>query len=184
MNNLKQLAWPCTPYHTPTNRCRRGHLRASKPLLSWRVHILPYIEQDALYRHSSSDDLDSDNNKKLIAQMPQCIAPPFKAEKNKTTTWSTDQTIFEGKKAWPSAKITDGTSNTIMIVEAMTAGGHLDQPGRLSIGRRKPMHGWFARAMNGFWPFPRWIGACFRAPIGRRVLRALLRHWRGRGHPD
>ncbi len=43
-----------------------------KPLLSWRVALLPYIEQDALYRQFKLDEpWDSEHNKKLIAQMPK-----------------------------------------------------------------------------------------------------------------
>src|SRR6516165_4525732 len=42
------------------------------PLLSWRVAILPFIEQDGLYKQIKLDEpWDSEHNKKLIAQMPE-----------------------------------------------------------------------------------------------------------------
>ena len=45
--------------------------KAGKPLLSWRVLILPYIEQDALYKEFHLDEAwDSPHNKALIARMP------------------------------------------------------------------------------------------------------------------
>src|SRR5262249_40169050 len=43
-----------------------------KPLLSWRVAILPYIEEDTLYQEFKLDEpWDSEHNKKLIARMPK-----------------------------------------------------------------------------------------------------------------
>jgi RNA polymerase sigma factor (sigma-70 family) len=60
-----------------------GHLplpaitgKDGKPLLSWRVAILPFIEQDNLYRQFKLDEpWDSPHNKKLLAQMPRVFAP-------------------------------------------------------------------------------------------------------------
>src|SRR5205823_3426612 len=41
--------------------------KTGKPLLSWRVAILPYIEQDALYNQFHLDEpWDSPNNSRLI----------------------------------------------------------------------------------------------------------------------
>src|SRR5262249_29159759 len=46
------------------------------PLLSWRVAILPYIGQRALYqRFRLNEPWDSKHNKKLLAQMPKVFAP-------------------------------------------------------------------------------------------------------------
>ena len=46
-----------------------------KPLLSWRVMVLPYIEQDALYKQFHLDEpWDSDHNKKLLEKMPPLFA--------------------------------------------------------------------------------------------------------------
>ena len=45
--------------------------KAGKPLLSWRVLILPYLEQDALFKEFHLDEAwDSPHNKALIARMP------------------------------------------------------------------------------------------------------------------
>ena len=42
-----------------------------KPLLSWRVHILPYLEQKSLYDEFHKDEpWDSEHNKALITRMP------------------------------------------------------------------------------------------------------------------
>jgi hypothetical protein len=48
-----------------------------KPLLSWRVHLLPDLDQQALYdRFHLDEPWDSDHNKALIPLMPQIYVHP------------------------------------------------------------------------------------------------------------
>src|SRR5206468_579294 len=43
--------------------------------LSWRVHLLPFLEQGPLYQQFKLDEpWDSKHNKKLIAKMPEIFA--------------------------------------------------------------------------------------------------------------
>ena len=59
-----------------------------KPLLSWRVHLLPYLDELALYKQFKLDEpWDSANNKPLIAKMPAVFRSPHiaNAEPGKTT---------------------------------------------------------------------------------------------------
>src|SRR4051794_3490674 len=52
-----------------------------KPLLSWRVLLLPYIEQDALFKRFRLDEpWDSPHNKALLEPMPR-IYEPFRESK-------------------------------------------------------------------------------------------------------
>ena len=51
---------------------------AGKPMHSWRVKILPYIEQQALYdQYDFSQPWDSPTNIKLLDQMPDCFCCPY-----------------------------------------------------------------------------------------------------------
>src|SRR5262249_46626675 len=51
--------------------------RDGKPLLSWRVAILPYVEANDLYKQFHLDEpWDSDHNKKLIPKMPKFYVLP------------------------------------------------------------------------------------------------------------
>jgi hypothetical protein len=97
--------------------------KQGKPLLSWRVHLLPYLEQDNLYKEFKLDEpWDSDHNKKLIKRMPKIYATslPALAAEGRTTVVvpSGPGTGFAGKVGLKIAQIQDGTSNTILAVEA------------------------------------------------------------------
>jgi Protein of unknown function (DUF1559) len=122
-SNLKQiaLAWhnyESTYGHLPSNEHGKGKM----PLLSWRVQILPYIEEEKLYKQFKLDEpWDSENNKKLIDKMPKIFAPVRgKADPGMTYYLSftgTKAVLKPGEKTTLAA-ITDGTSNTLMIAEA------------------------------------------------------------------
>ena len=103
-NNLKQIMLALITY-ADTNNGRLPILGTAakgvplknptdKPLLSWRVAILPYIEQQALYNQFKQDEpWDSENNKKLIEQMPKIFAPGRPASRGtRTSRWSSART--------------------------------------------------------------------------------------------
>jgi hypothetical protein len=49
----------------------------NRPLYSWRVLLLPFLEQQALYDKFHRDEAwDSPHNMKLLAAMPSTYAPP------------------------------------------------------------------------------------------------------------
>jgi prepilin-type processing-associated H-X9-DG protein len=125
-NNLRQFALAMHNYMDTygTFPANAVYDKNGKPLLSWRVQILPFIEQDALYKEFHLDEpWDSEHNKKLLEQMPK-IFETVEGERKKG--YLTRYQGFVGKGAFFDgtakglriADITDGTSNTIMIVEA------------------------------------------------------------------
>jgi len=95
-----------------------------KPLLSWRVAILPYLEEQALYERFHLDEpWDSEHNRQLIETMPQVYSHPGSPELTKQfkTRYLVPQgeaTLFNGEKVASFQSITDGTSNTILTVVA------------------------------------------------------------------
>jgi len=103
-----------------------------KPLLSWRVAILPYVEEDYLYRAFKLDEpWDSPHNSALLLQMPKVYknprlnAPPgytnyrVFVSKNPSAAAALDPNPlvdpFKGPRL--SADFPDGTPNTIVVVE-------------------------------------------------------------------
>jgi prepilin-type processing-associated H-X9-DG protein len=131
MNNLKQIALGMHIYADAMSQggkpafppaFRAG--KDGKPLLSWRVLILPYIDQKPLYDEFHLDEpWDSPHNKALIARMPAVFRSPAQSGPpgDGKTVYLVPRgasTMFPGAKGVALAEILDGTSNTIMVVEA------------------------------------------------------------------
>ncbi|WZP00612.1 DUF1559 domain-containing protein [Isosphaeraceae bacterium EP7] len=124
VNNEKQMMLAFHNYESGYGHFPRAAIvdKAGKPLLSWRVAILPFIEQQELYNKFHLDEAwDSPHNKTLLNSMPpqyRCASMPM-----------TDPTlayyrVFDGKGAMfepgvdvKIADMTDGTSYTLALVE-------------------------------------------------------------------
>ena len=99
--------------------------KAGKPLLSWRVAILPFLGQQELYQQFHLDEpWDSEHNKKMLALMPNVYAdpslPPGEAGVGLTTFQMPigKDTAFRDSATSPKMiAITDGTSNTAAVIE-------------------------------------------------------------------
>jgi len=99
--------------------------KEGKPLLSWRVLILPFLDQDSLFREFHLDEpWDSPHNRALAAKMPavyRCPSISQKSEFREKTTYLVPRgkaTVFPGAKGVGLKEITDGTSSTILTVDA------------------------------------------------------------------
>jgi hypothetical protein len=96
--------------------------RNAKPLLSWRVAILPFLGENDLYRQfKRNEPWDSEHNRQLLARMPAVYAAPGMKDSDRTYY----QAIVGAEAAWRPrqqmrmpAAFPDGTSNTILVVEA------------------------------------------------------------------
>ncbi|HEX3152886.1 MAG TPA: DUF1559 domain-containing protein [Gemmataceae bacterium] len=122
-NNLKQFALAFHNFSDANKELPANQMsKDGKPLLSWRVQILPYIEQDELYKQFKLDEpWDSPNNKKLIDKIPAIYVPlRGKAEKGQTfyQVFGGKHGLFPPGFKYSLATIPDGTSNTFMIAEA------------------------------------------------------------------
>lgn len=122
-NNLKMIALAFHNYHD-THRGFPGagsdHSGDVKGL-SWRVHLLPYLDYLALYEQFHLDEpWDSEHNASLIAQMPDVFKSPEVTEEGKTAihVFAGKGTAFEGETGLKISSFTDGTSNTILTIEA------------------------------------------------------------------
>jgi prepilin-type processing-associated H-X9-DG protein len=125
-----------------------------KPLLSWRVLILPYLEQQTLYSQFHLDEpWDSPTNKPLADKMPDIFQCP--SETQLTHSLTTYQVIVDPRSMFtgeptgvPIAGVTDGTSNTLLVVEATTA-VPWSKPEDLSLASPDPMLGMGSKHPGG-----------------------------------
>jgi RNA polymerase sigma factor (sigma-70 family) len=124
VNNLKQIGLAMHNFHDTYKHLPPAAIygKDGKPLLSWRVAILPYLDQDNLYRQFKLDEpWDSPHNKKLLEVVPA----PYVPVRGKAPAGSTfyqvftgPHTLFEGKQGMRFSQVTDGLSNTILVAEA------------------------------------------------------------------
>jgi hypothetical protein len=122
-NNLKQIGIAFHNYESNNGRFPAGAIsdKDGKPLLSWRVAILPYLEQNGLYQQFKLDEpWDGPNNKKLLDKMP-AVYGAGEGGKTNYRVFTGPGTVFDGKQGLRFINITDGTSNTILAVEAAEA---------------------------------------------------------------
>ena len=185
-NNLKQLAIAMHSYHDMF-----GHLPADivdkngKAILSWRVEMLPFIEQDALYKTiDRTKPWDDVANKKIAEQLPDLFKHLGREAKDKGSTYFqcfTSPKALDSRNPFlvPGRKlgflgITDGLSNTLMIVEGEGAVNWL-QPGDIAYDPKKPPKvgdpktGKFAAAMGD--GSVRWFNI---KKLGEEKLHALI----------
>jgi len=127
-NNLKQIALAFHNYESTYGRFPSDILdkKTGKPLLSWRVALLPYIEQNALYQQFKLDEpWDSPNNLPLAKVLVKVYSNPAATQRIDPQGHGLSHylaikgpgAMIENGKKMTFANVTDGTSNTIMFVE-------------------------------------------------------------------
>ena len=132
--NLKQIGLAMHNFHSTYNSFPPAVIRGpdGKPWHSWRVLLLPYLEERELYaKYRFDEPWDGPNNSKLLDQMPTVYADPIYGENQDHLThyaaitgpgmaFSAEGPQFDGKK--PNlgqgvriAKVSDGLSNTLLV---------------------------------------------------------------------
>jgi prepilin-type processing-associated H-X9-DG protein len=143
-NNLKQIGLAMHNYESTNGTFPPAAIcdKRGKPLLSWRVAILPYIEQEPLYKQFKLDEpWDSEHNKKLINAMPKtyalAAAPPKPGETHYRALVG-NGAAFETIRGTRFPEFTDGLSNTWLVVEA-AEGVPWAKPDELEYDPAKPL---------------------------------------------
>jgi hypothetical protein len=126
-NNLKQIGVAIHDFDEYVGEMPNNiYSHDGKPLLSWRVFILPFVEEESLFRQFKLDEpWDSPNNLPLLQQMPRVYA--LRGETNSGRTYyrgfSNPGAVFERRPKdakvffrWMSPL--DMIGNTFLVVEA------------------------------------------------------------------
>ena len=144
-NFLKQIAMALRDYHDANGCFPPAYIagKNGKPLHSWRVLILPYLERTDLYKaYNFTEPWDGPRNHKLLASCPrlyQCPSDPSACASGSTQT--SYFAVVGPKAAWPGEKsrklgtvdFPGGPSNTIMVVEVANSGIPWMEPRDLSL---------------------------------------------------
>jgi prepilin-type processing-associated H-X9-DG protein len=153
---------------------------SGKPLLSWRVLILPYVEELSLYEQFHLDEpWDSPHNKPLAERIPpvyRCPSEP--ALTQGLTTYQVivgPRSMFTGEPTGVSLSgVRDGMSSTLTVVEAASA-VPWTKPEDLSLASTDPMLGVGSKHPGGF-NVTMADGSVrfFKTSTGAQALRAMV----------
>lgn len=148
MNNLKQLGIAMHNYHDAIGHFPQDIVdQNGKPILSWRVQLLPYVEQAPLANQiDRTKPWNDPANKKFLEEMPEVFQIVGRATNAKGQTYFQSLTapklLNEGNPLLVPGhqqkieRITDGSSNTLMIVEGEIAVNWME-PGDITYDPKK-----------------------------------------------
>jgi len=113
-----------------------------QPKLSWRVMLLPYLEERALFKEFHLDEpWDSEHNQTLIARMPSVFRTPDSPTPEGETRFrgfTGQSTLFEGARGFGFREVYDGLSHTVVIASARSP-IVWTQPGELPFAWDQPL---------------------------------------------
>lgn len=145
-SDFKQILLAMHNYHETYNFMPTadgpGHSddKIKSGLLSWRVYLLPMLDEPGLYNQFHLDEpWDSEHNKTLIKRMPKVFGNDPEG-KTSVHVFIGEGTPFGGKRGPKFRDITDGISNTLAIVEAGPDKAEIwTKPGGLPFDPKNPM---------------------------------------------
>ena len=144
-NNLKQIALALHNYHEANGCFPPAYIanKNGKPMHSWRVLILPYMDYNSLHKtYDFTEPWDGPKNKNLFASRPPEYACPSDPDAcNPSATQTNYVAVVGPNAAWAGGKsrkygpvdFPGGTSNTIMLVEVVDSGIPWTEPRDLSL---------------------------------------------------
>jgi prepilin-type processing-associated H-X9-DG protein len=108
-----------------------------KPMHSWRVLILPFLERQDLYaRYKFDEPWDGPNNSKLAAEWPNVYHCPSGTDTAPLTSYVAvvgAETVWPVPEAGNTRDVRDGVARTILLVEVEGAGIPWTEPRDLTV---------------------------------------------------
>ncbi len=156
--HLKTLAQALEKYHDKHGSYPPPALydAEGRPTLSWRVALLPYLGEEALYNEFKHDEpWDSLHNKRLLKKLPKALQPVTYRSRGqggrlKTTTqvFVGENTAFGGKKGVHKA---DVPGQTILLAYLPgEAGVYWTKPADVVYAADKPLPNFFGKRRDEF----------------------------------
>ena len=144
-NNLKRIALGLHSYHDAYGCFPPAYLadENGRPMHSWRGLILPFLEQEALYRKYRFDEpWDGPNNRKLGDLALEVFNCP--SDHKRPSPMTSYVAVVGPTTAWPGSQATalsdiaDGTSLTLLVVEVANSGIPWMEPRDLHVVQMAP----------------------------------------------
>lgn len=182
MNSMKQIMLGILNYESAKKALPSNVLSDDgKPLLSWRVRILPYLEQNGMALHQQfrlDEPWNSEHNLMVAAIMPEVFRSPNDPPETTKTRFlavAGPGTLFPGDAEVKISQITDGTSQTLALVQvAPDKAVPWTKPEDWEMDESNPTAG--LDASRGSILAARCDGSVFRLPVGTdpAVIKALV----------
>jgi prepilin-type processing-associated H-X9-DG protein len=154
-NNLRQIGLALLNYEATYQVFPPQYLtdKSGQPTHSWRTLILPFLEQENVFRSFDlSQPWDSEANRSTSRQPIPLFASPNAANADPTTTnyvaIAGPGHLFDGTNTVRLSDITDGTSNTIALVESIDPGIAWAEPRDLDPSAATSVTGPFPGGVN------------------------------------
>jgi len=130
-----------------------------KPMHSWRVLLLPYLDEDGLYsNYNFAEPWDSLANQQLTTRMPRVYACPADpdshalGESNYMVVVG-PETMFPGSKSRSTDSVLDDLASTILVVEVPIYGASWLKPEDLKIEQMQfSINGGLGKDMGSYHP--------------------------------
>ncbi len=122
-NNVKMICLALHNYHDDYGTFPPAISRDAQgaPTHSWRVLLLPYLDEEQLYDdYSMAEPWDGPNNSMLLDRMPQVYRCPYSPPNSQTTGYCVvvgARTCFPADSSRSLHDIDDGLGHTIAVAE-------------------------------------------------------------------
>lgn len=203
-NNLRQVMIGLLCYDSAKGAFPSGYSvdEQGRALHSWRTHLLPFVEEQALYNMIRLDEpWDSPSNQKIVQDLAiDCFRSPREATRGSLQDEThylavvDEEAVIRPGKGARLRDVSDGCSNTIVLIETAGRGVYWHEPRDLSMeqaidlltGQTDEKHVWAERGYyvtcryHGDGLMPRLVafadGSVTQMPVlpSRQAARALL----------
>jgi hypothetical protein len=156
-SNLDQIGMALRSYETKHGTLPPAFIpdENGKPMHSWRVLLLPFLDEQGLYdRYDFNEPWDGPNNSQLFIQIPDVYACPTDRDARPLGETSYmvvigDKTLFPDSDPTSIAQVQDDPATTIIVVETPATGVQWMEPRDLKAGRMQfVINGGFGQEMG------------------------------------